>query len=331
MNSELLTLIEQGNKDLSIITNRLDSLEADQTKSNRPNFGGMSSRNAEWKDAYESLKSQDFNSKVALSEKAIVSDSGLTAPAISQPLAITAATNSAFISQWIPSHLIDAPSVVVNLIGSTDSAGVQPEQGDSKKLLSVSTSSVTIALKQYAAFCKVSTQAIQDIGSLQSIIANVLNLRLNRSIDNDIWEMANTAGNHTAFVSDSSTIIDNLVLASAQLANYGLSGCIFLCPSDFANLALGKTFGSGSFLGFPSIYESLLIKQASCIPVGKFMLTTLDGLGISLAQRSDVMLIMGYDGDDLSRNLRTCLIEQRLVAYVTDVARVIIGDLVKAD
>jgi len=332
--NDLLALIESGNKDISNFksdfSNRLDSLEADQTKSNRPNFGGGSNNNTEWRDAFETLKGNDFSGRVALSRKAIVSDSGLSVPAMMSPIATTATTGWSFIEPYLPTRVIDAPSAVINKIGSTDSAGVQVAQGDAKKLLAISTSSSTVALETYACYAKVSTQALQDVPDLQSVVNNILNLRLRKTIDDAIWEMANTAGNNTAYVSASTTVADNLVSAAAQLALYGLTGTFFLNPVDYATLALTKASTSGVWLGMPQMY-GITIAQASSIPSGKFLLTTLDGIGISMAERSEAMLILGMSGTDLTDNMRTVLLEKRVISFTTDASRVLIGDLVKAD
>ncbi|MBU3620922.1 phage major capsid protein [Polynucleobacter sp. CS-Odin-A6] len=331
MTHDLLALVQKGNEDItnfvSDFGDRLNTLEADQTKSNRPNFTGGSNNNTEWRDAFDTLKGNDFNGRVALSRKAIVSDSGLSVPAMMNPIAMTATTGWSFIEQYLPTRIVDAPSVVVNKIGSTDTAGVQAAQGDAKKLLAISTSSSTVELLTYACYAKISTQALQDIPDLQSIVNNVLNLRLRKTIDDAIWTMANTAGNNTAYVSASTTVADNLVGAAAQLALYGLSGTFFLNPQDYATLALTKASTSGVWLGMPQMY-GITIAQASSIPSGKFLLTTLDGVGVSLAERSQAMLILGLDGEDLTRNLRTVLLEKRVVPFTTDAGRVLIGDLV---
>jgi HK97 family phage major capsid protein len=244
------------------------------------------------------------------------------------PIAMTATTGWSFIEPYLPTRVIDAPSAVINKIGSTDAAGVQAVQGDAKKLLAISTSSSTVALETYACYAKISTQALQDIPDLQSIVNNVLNLRLRKTIDDAIWEMANTAGNNTAYVSTSTVIADNLVGAAAQLALYGLSGTCFINPQDFATLALTKASTSGVWLGMPQMY-GITIAQASSIPSGKFLLTTLDGIGVSMAERSEAMLILGMDGNDLTNNMRTVLLEKRVVPFTTDASRVLIGSLVK--
>ncbi|QWD06932.1 phage major capsid protein [Polynucleobacter paneuropaeus] len=331
MTHDLLALVEQGNQDISSFKsnfgNRLDALEADQTKTNRPNFSGGSNNNTEWIEAFESLKSKDFNGKVALSRKAIVSDSGLSVPAMMSPIATTATTGWSFIEPYLPTRVIDAPSAVINKIGSSDSAGVQAAQGDAKKLLAISTSSSTVELLTYACYCKVSTQVLQDVADIQSVVNNILNLRLKKTIDDAIYLMANTVGNHTTYVSTSTVVADNLVGAAAQLALYGLSGTFFLSPLDYATLALTKASTSGMWLGLPAMY-GITIKQASSIPSGKFLLTTLDGVGVSMAERSEAMLILGMDGNDLTTNMRTILLEKRVVPFTTDAGRVLIGDLV---
>ena len=77
------------------------------------------------------------------------------------------------------------------------------------------------------------------------------------------------------------------------------------------------------------MYEGISIKQASSIPSGKFLLTTLDGVGVSIAERSEAMLILGMSGTDLTDNMRTVLLEKRVVPFTTDASRVLIGSLVK--
>ncbi|WP_179945986.1 hypothetical protein [Polynucleobacter asymbioticus] len=47
-----------------------------------------------------------------------------------------------------------------------------------------------------------------------------------------------------------------------------------------------------------------------------------------MAQHLSTMLIVGFENDDLTKNLRTVLNEIRVAPYITDPNRVVIGNLV---
>jgi len=332
MNTDtLVNLIEKGNEAFSDFKNDIESrFEVIEAKSSRPSFGGSANRSNEWKSAFDALKSNDFEGRVSLSMKTITSDgSGLIAPGILQPLVISANTMSVHLSDYIPQRLVEAPSVVVNTIGSTDLAGVQAGQGGAKHQLSASSTSQVIALETVADYMKVSVQSMQDIPDLQALVQGVLNMRLKAKIDAMLYATASTSGNFTSFTSASDKAIDNIVGGAAVLANYGLQGTVFLNPTDYANLMLTKATTAGMFLGLPQ-YEGLTVRQASVIPSNKFLITTTDGIGLGLAQRMAAMLIIGFENDDLTKNLRTALLEQRVASFVTDPNRVVIGNLVSA-
>lgn len=336
--NEIMDLVKEGNNSFESFkdnqSRRLDAIEKfiddSEAKSNRAGLfaGGVIAANQEWQDAFDSMKQRDFNGRVDFNIKSITSDASLTVPGVMQPMIVTAPTYSLHLSDYIPTRVIDMPSLVINRIGSTDTAGVQANQGDAKKALQVLTSPLTVNLEQVAAYATVSTQALQDVVDLQSTVNSILNTRLKATIDGMIYTAASAVGAHTAYTSTSATPVDNLVGAVAKLANYGLQGTVFLNPADYATVVLTKAT-DGMFLGFP-MYDGLSIKQASAVPVGKFLVSTLDGMGIGLAIRSVAMLMMGFVNDQLTTNERTILCEQRVAPFVSDANRVLIGNLVAA-
>ena len=338
---QLVTLIEDSSKSLEQFKRKQDQrlgaleqhIETIEAKGNRQGLGGASLGSSiasqEWSGAFDKLKQADFSGRAEMSIKSISSDVSLTVPGVMQPLVVTAPTYSLHLADYIPTRVVDMPSVVFNRIGSTDDAAVQVEQGDIKKNLAINTSPVTLPLETVAAYTTVTTQALQDVIDLQASVNTILNTRLKATIDAMLYGAANAVGGHTPYVSTSTTPVDNLVGAVAKLANYGLQGTVFLNPEDYATVVLTKASTAGMFLGFPA-YEGLSIKQATAVPVGKFLVTTLDGVGLGLAVRSVAMLIMGFMNDQLRTNERTILCEQRVAPFVADQNRVLIGDLVAA-
>lgn len=336
--NDIMKAVEDGNKSFESFkakqSSRLEAiekhLETVEAKNNRQGFsaGGVAA-SQEWQGIFDDMKQRDFAGRVEFDTKSLTSDVSLTVPGIMQPLIVTAPTYSLHLADYIPTRVVDTPALVINRIGSTDTAGIQAAQGDAKKALEINTSPLTVNLQQVAAYATVSTQALQDVIDLQATVNSILNTRLKTTVDGLIYSAANTVGAHTPYVSTSATPIDNLVGAVAQLANYGMQGTVFLNPSDYASVVLTKASTAGMFLGFP-VYEGLSIKQASSVPAGKFLVTTLDGAGIGLAVRSVAMLIMGFVNDQLTTNERTILCEQRVAPFVSDANRVLIGDLVAA-
>lgn len=327
----LADLVEKGTEAQvewrKTIEERFDALEA---KGNRPGFGSPTANGSqnEWKQAFTDLQQKDFNHKFEISQKALTSDASFVVPGVMQPLAVTANTYSVFLADYIPQRMVDGPSVVVNTIGTTTLAGIQAAQGDAKTQISPTTVSKTLTLQTVANYIKVSTQAMQDVADLQSVVNGILQLRLKAKIDAMLYAAASTTGNFTAFTSVAGKPgIDNITNALAQLATYGLQGTVFLNPTDYATLVLTKASTAGIFLGLPN-YEGITIKQASVVPANKFLISTLDGIGLGLATRSAAMIAIGTDASDFTTNQLTVLAEQRVVPFVTDPSRVIIGSLV---
>jgi len=331
MSKQIIELIEKGNEAFegfkNNIIDRLDVLEA---KGNRPGFGSsnLSGTQHEWKKAFDELKQKGFDGRLDISVKALTSDASFTLPGVLQPLSVTADSYSLFLADYIPQRIVSGPSVVINTIGSTASAGVQSSQGSAKQVITPDTASQTIALSTVADYTKVSVQALEDVPDLQNAVSGILHLAVKRKIDALLYATLCTTGNYTAFTSTSGKpAIDNITNALAKLANYGLQGTVFLNPADYATMVLTKASTAGTFLGLPD-YEGISIKQASVVPTNKFLITTTDGLGAGLASMASAQIILGFENDDFTKNLRTLLVEQRIATYVTDSNRVIIGTLV---
>lgn len=204
--------------------------------------------------------------------------------------------------------------------------GKQATEGALKPNVELRSTPVTSTLATFAAWEKVSVQALEDQAGLAQAMESLLTGAVLRSADADAWA-AYLAG-CTAIVPDATDPIATIVRTAAKVATAGGTGIrAVMSPLDYADMMLAKADTSGNWLGLPPGIEMPAILQSSGVPAGK-LLVTASSDGAFVALRQSVEAVIGLADDDLLRNLRTMLVEGRMVAAVRNAQLAYIGDLV---
>lgn len=196
----------------------------------------------------------------------------------------------------------------------------------------------SVALVKRAAYFKVSTEMLDDVSFMAGWLRNKLILRLLLDVDNQVLNGNATAPNLKGILAyattfsagtfagavDNANDVDSLVVAMNQIkiANQLTSNLtIELHPSDVTALKLIKVsttdkryvdrlmmVGSTLTLDGVPIVENVNITQGTFL-VGDFSKAT-------IVQKSGIMVEVGFDGNDFTKNMRTILAEWRGQLFV---------------
>lgn len=206
--------------------------------------------------------------------------------------------------------------------------GKQANEGDIKALVQIGGAPVTLQLSTFASYEKVSLQALQDQAGLQEAIESILRGATLRAADIDAWARID-AGSTSIVPSDNP--IATILRTSALIASAGGSAIrAVVNPLDLTEMALLRAEGTtGQWLGLPEGMTLPPLLQSSGIPAGKVLVTAGTG-GAFTAVRQELVAAVGLEGEDFIRNLRTVLLEGRMVSDVRDPMLSYVGDLVEA-
>ena len=212
---------------------------------------------------------------------------------------------------------------------SSGAAAKQSPEGAAKPRVVLAGDPIASPIATYAAFEKISTQALSDVGQVLAVIEAMLRGAVLDSISGDIYDLATTVGNSTPFVPTAGDVAqDSIIKAAAAIAATGAPRvAVAVNPSDFADMATAKAQGGGNYLGVSPMMAMPALVQSAAIPAGKLLASASDGSGLCFALRSELDVAIGLDADDFTRNLRTALAEARGLPFVRAPARVLAGDL----
>lgn len=203
--------------------------------------------------------------------------------------------------------------------------GKQSSEGTTKALVELASTPVELTLGTYAAYERVSVQALDDHFGLAAAMESLLTSATFRAADADAWTAFST---HSTPLTPQSSAAATLVTAAARVAAAGGTGVrAVLNPLDAAAMALARTdSGTGPWLGLPAGAVMPQIVQSSGVPQGQVLVTASTD-GAFTAMRQSVTATVGVINDDLIRNLRTMLLEGRMAADVRNPAFAYIGAL----
>lgn len=157
-------------------------------------------------------------------------------------------------------------------------------------------------------------QSLDDQVGLAQAVEALLTGACLRSADADAWT-AYLAGS-TAIVADATDGIVTIIKHAALIAAAGGTGIRALVnPTDYAVMLTTKAVATGNWLGLPPGVQLPEIVQSSGIPANK-LLVTAGTDGAFVAFRQNIEALIGLDGNDLTLNLRTILVEGRMVPGV---------------
>ena len=200
----------------------------------------------------------------------------------------------------------------------------QATEGAAKAQVALKSVPTSLILDTFAAFEKVSVQALDDQSGLAAAIESILTGAVLRAADAAVWA-AFLAGS-TAIV-PSVDVVSTIVKTAALVATAGGGGVrAVLSPADYADMVLTKASTAGSWMGLPPGATMPTIVQSSGVPAGKLLVTASTD-GSFVAMRQTVESIIGLDGNDLTLNLRTIVCEGRMAFGVRNPALSYVGDL----
>lgn len=203
----------------------------------------------------------------------------------------------------------------------------QATEGAAKQNVALKSTPVSLTLDTWAAYEKVSLQALQDQFGLAMALESLLQGAVLRAADAAAWT-AFAAG--ATAVTPETDSVSTIVKTSALVASAGGMGITaLLSPTDYATMMLAKASTAGSWMGLPTGVEMPRLVQSSGMPAGKVLVTAgTDGAFVALRQQIETQI--GLDADDFSRNLRTCLVEGRFAFGVRNAGLCYAGDLIAA-
>ncbi len=204
----------------------------------------------------------------------------------------------------------------------------QSAEGAAKTNVVLKSTPKTSILATYNAYEKVSVQALDDQAGLLQAMEAILRGAVLRAADADAWTVF--LAESTAVTPDASDPIVTIVKTAAKVAKAGGTGIrAVVSPEDFADMMLRKADTAGNWMGLPPGVPMPAIVQSSGIPSGKLLVTSATD-GAFVAMRQSIEAAVGLDGDDFTKNLRTVLVEGRMVSHVRNAELSYAGDLVQA-
>jgi len=240
-----------------------------------------------------------------------------------------------------PSSLLDVVNTGVassNLISwvyqaNKDGAAGQTEEGADKNQIDFDLVVASQKVEKTTAFIKVSTEMLDDIDFIESEINNELITELLKAVEstafngnnttpalNGVYTVATTfAAGASALTVDNANEVDviNCALKQIKLAHQTLNRpYIFMHPDDVYKLLTLKVSSSDKRY-VDMVYVSGADLRISGIPIIE---TTLIGTGTflvgdfskaTLFNKGSYSVMMGLDGNDLTKNMRTIVAEWR--------------------
>lgn len=177
-------------------------------------------------------------------------------------------------------------------------------------------------------YTKVSRQALSDVDSLRTFIANRLGYAVRVKLDAEVIGSGTGAGNFKGITASGNfspftqpspiySLLDAVRVAAGELEAVDVdSTLVVLNPSDLAAIDISKASTSGDYLAANprgDILRNLWgvpVTTSSAVSEGDFVIGDFLA-GSTLWVRENVNLIVGTDGNDLTTNMLTCLVEMR--------------------
>ena len=222
----------------------------------------------------------------------------------------------------VSSYAANGQAVSFARIGITSAAAKVKELGAKPQ----STPSAELVTKQIATFAhhiEVSRQILDDDAGLQALLSSQMILGLAAKIESELW--AELAAHSTMFVPSATVGADQIAEAGFALTSQGAQGVIVAVnPSDYFVTMTAKASGSGEYLGLPSLPYTAV--PVAAVPAGKIL--AFEPASVAFFDRQVESVMLGYTGDQFTRNALTVLAENRGAAAVLNPNLVLIGDLV---
>lgn len=210
----------------------------------------------------------------------------------------------------------------------------------------------TASVKKIGVYGKVTTELMADLPQLVSYIKNSLMKRLSVKVEDQLITGDNTGNNlngamtlATAFSAgaNANTIqtpneFDVLsALALQTEVAFGIANAVYIHPSTWAKMkALKNSQGTPIWKDYVDpisgdvVFEGMKIITTTAVPAGQFVGGDMTVLHV--LYREDLNIQIGLDGSDFTNNLKTILVESRLVQFASanDTPVLVQGDFATA-
>jgi len=218
--------------------------------------------------------------------------------------------------------------VIYRETGAEGSISTQTE-GSAKSQKDYDLTAVTFNAAYLAGFTRYSKQMAQDLPFLQSFLPNALRRDYFKAENLQFYTAlaAAATASTTAKTVDVEQLVDDM--GSLEAIDYDVTG-IVLNPKDWANIAITKPNdyslpGIVTFVNGRLAINGVPVYKASWIPVDKYLMgdwsyakkIAVDGLAVEFFEQ---------DADNVTKNLITARIEQRVVLGIDMPTAFILGD-----
>jgi HK97 family phage major capsid protein len=213
-----------------------------------------------------------------------------------------------------------------------EGAAAGTAEGASKNQIDNNFVVTSVSLLKQTAFFKVSTEMLDDVSFMGAWLRNKLIVRLFLRIDsqvligggtgtdlNGVYTQATTfAAGGFALSVDNANDVDSLVVAANQirLANHNGALAIFMYPNDVTALKLIKLSATDKRyidrlmqVGSTMMLDGIPIIETTAMATGTFLIGDLTKALI--AEKGGIMVDVGTDGNDFTKNMRTIIAEWR--------------------
>jgi HK97 family phage major capsid protein len=213
-----------------------------------------------------------------------------------------------------------------------EGAAAGTAEGASKNQIDNNFVVTSVSLLKQTAYFKVSTEMLDDVSFMASWLRNKLIVRLFNRIDSQVIEGDGTGTNlnglttqATAFAAgsfalsvDNANNVDVLAVAANQIriANHSGALTIVMHPSDVTALKLEKLSSTDKryverlmMVGSTLRMDGIPIVESTAITAGTYLIG--DMSKALIAEKGSIMVDVGLDGNDFTKNMRTIIGEWR--------------------
>jgi hypothetical protein len=230
------------------------------------------------------------------------------------------------IQNGLPTRVIGPTSAVEysRYLANEGAAAKQSAEGAAKAAVRPTFSLITQTAATIAGFTKISKQALTDSTELADAIEVTLKRSLAAALDSFLTSgtWGGAAGLLAHATAHNSAVYDTLAdavseaVATMQQAGFN-PDVVALTPADWLAITVAKGtandhYLSGSYLGpLPQSLRGLRVVLSPTITSGKALLA--DSSAVPLLVAEDLVIEIGTDQDDFTKNVRTILGELRVI------------------
>ena len=215
----------------------------------------------------------------------------------------------------LPSVSVSSENILAIQEGASEGdAGIQAGEGQSKPQIDMKFAQQTIKLSTFAAWTKISTQALADLVWLRNVVETYLaykvRLKEEEQFITDLLAAATDAG--AAATGDTIYDVIRKAQGTLQAQGWGIAGQV-INPADAVAADLLKTATEKVYIDSPPWMANTITSPK--IAAGQALVIAAGAAEI-LDREASVSVSVGLTNDDFIKNLRVLLAEQRSGLHV---------------